>query len=70
MNGFTNDTMKEISAILFSYKDAINHPPKIGDDCCLINNPFAFNPINMDKFKSFNRWFADKEGKITRLEDK
>ncbi len=64
---FTSETYKEISGIFFSDKTVINHPNNIGEDCIFINNPFAKNPVNFEKYSFFKHWHADKKGKITKL---
>lgn len=43
---FTNDSTKEISAIIFSPNTVINMPTEIGSDCVLVRNPYAETPLN------------------------
>jgi hypothetical protein len=43
---FTNDSIKEISAIIYSPNTVINMPTNIGSDCVLIRNPYAETPLN------------------------
>ena len=66
VNYFTNDSRKEISAIIFSDKDILNSPSTIGSDCVFINNPFAVNPVNFKRYSFLKSWKATKN-KITKL---
>lgn len=66
VNYFTDDAFKEISAIIFSDRDILNHPDVIGDDCFFVNNPFAANQIDFEKYSFLKRWKAEKD-KITKL---
>ncbi len=55
---FNSKNHSSISGILFSNKNVLNHPEKLGDDCIFVNNPFAQNCVS-DSFKSlFKSWTA------------
>lgn len=66
VNNFTNDSFKEISGIIFSDKDVLNHPEKIGDDCIFINNPNAINPVDINRYFFLKRWQAENY-ELTKL---
>lgn len=52
---FTNDSRKEISAIIYSPNTVINMPSDIGSDCVIIPNPYAKNPIDISNFPFFKK---------------
>lgn len=66
VDGFTNDLYKGISGIIFSDRNVISHPDKIGEDCIFVNNPFAKNPVDLERFSFLKRWYAEN-GKLTKL---
>lgn len=55
---FTNDNYSQISGILFSNQQVLNHPKILGDDCYFINNPFAENQVPREFIKLFKSWDA------------
>lgn len=66
VNCFANDGFKEISGVIFSDKNVLNHPDHLGDDCVFVNNPYALNPVDTTQFSFLKRWQADKD-KLTKL---
>ncbi len=59
---FANDSFKEVSGVIFSDKNVLYHPDKIGDDCIFINNPYASIPYSVDCFPFLKKWHAEKDG--------
>ncbi|KUK77364.1 MAG: Uncharacterized protein XD93_0379 [candidate division WS6 bacterium 34_10] len=53
VNLFLTDKFKEISAVIFSSQLIINTPNKLGNDCLIIPNPHAKNPIDINLFPFF-----------------
>lgn len=68
LNYFTTDKYKEISGIIFSDKDIINHENGYGNDCFFVNNPYAVNQVDLNDFKFFKNWRAETN-KLIKLYD-
>ena len=68
VNYFSNPDFNFVSGVLFSNKNVLNHPKKIGDDCIFVNNPFAKNIIDQSFVGFFNNWFASKNKNGIKLE--
>jgi hypothetical protein len=56
---FFDEAYAGISAILFSYVDAINHPENFGDDFILIHNPLARNKLPQDFIKAGQEYWVE-----------
>ncbi|MBN1325539.1 hypothetical protein JW977_00960 [Candidatus Falkowbacteria bacterium] len=46
MNFFEDPQRAGISAVIYSKEAVLNHPEKIGEDCILVHNPLAKNPLS------------------------
>lgn len=66
VNNFTNDLWKEISGVIFSDKNVLNHSKINGEDCVFINNPFAANPVNPKRYSFLKNWCA-KNNELIKL---
>ncbi len=58
---FADETLAPVSAAIYSCRDVLNHPATIGDDCIVIHNPLALNPLPDDLFAFFGQWRLDGE---------
>jgi hypothetical protein len=56
---FFDEAYAGISAILFSYVDAINHPESFGDDFILIHNPLARNNLPQGFIKAGREYWVE-----------
>ncbi len=56
MNFFEDPQHAGISAVIYSQELVLNHPDKLGDDCILVHNPFANNPLPEDIFSFFKQY--------------
>jgi type I restriction enzyme S subunit len=45
MNFFEDPQHAGISAVIYSKDVVLNHPEKLGEDCILVHNPLAKNPL-------------------------
>ncbi len=60
---FKNSQYEGVSAVIYSIKDVLNSPKKIGSDCMLIHNPMAKNKIDHKTLNFLEQWewITDKE---------
>lgn len=66
VNMFKIKDFSFISGVIFSNTDALNQPNKLGDDCYIVNNPFAKNPIPKLLTKCFKTYYSyiSKDGYV------
>lgn len=64
---FEDPQYADISAIIRSQTDVLNHPSQIWEDCIVVHNPHAKNPLDINSFKFLDQWIAkwDKIEKIS-----
>ncbi|HZF12201.1 MAG TPA: hypothetical protein VFE33_25725 [Thermoanaerobaculia bacterium] len=46
-DAFLNSTFGSVSAVLYSWVDAFNHPDELGADLLLLHNPLALNSLDL-----------------------
>jgi hypothetical protein len=68
VNYFLNSEFDFVSGVIFSSKNVLNHPEKLGDDCIFVNNPFAKYPVDDSFIKLFKNWLAKIEKEYIVLE--
>lgn len=61
LNFFLDKSHSGISAIIYSDETILNHPQNIGEDCMLVHNPNADNPIDESLFNFINQWKWDNK---------
>ncbi len=66
VNFFKDQDHSGISAVIYSKNSILNHPEKIGDDCLLVHNPIATNPLDETIFSFFDQR-KDMGDKIVKL---
>ena len=55
-----------ISAVLYSETRVSDHPQSIGEDCIVVHNPNAKNPIDSKVFSFLDQWIAVGENIVYR----
>lgn len=56
---FEDTKYTDISAIIRSQTDVLNHPNQIWEDCIIVHNPHAINPLDINSFNFLDQWIAE-----------
>jgi hypothetical protein len=59
MNFFVDKNIREISAVMYSEKNILDYPLKIGDDCIIVHNPNATYPVDVNIFSFLRQYRAE-----------
>lgn len=71
MTFFEKEEHNIVSAVIYSYKDVLNHPEVIGSDCIVVHNPKAKFPLGFDTFSFLQQYkteYKDNNIRIDKIE--
>jgi hypothetical protein len=66
MRFFEDRQHEGISATIYSSQDILNHPDELGDDCMIVHNPMAKNPLSESIFSFLRQWKV-RENNIIKI---
>jgi hypothetical protein len=64
---FENEAHSGISAVIYSTITVLNHPKRIGEDCILVHNPKAENPLDRNLFAFIKQQWEMKGDTLEKI---